>query len=93
MILYVGRLAPEKDIDIVIQTYQALPDILKKDTHLLVVGDGPLYNTYVKKLLPQVTFTGFIEGPELANIYASSENTELEVSLLGHGGSNYCPIA
>src|SRR5690606_12940680 len=38
IILYVGRIAPEKDIDIVLDTYQSLSDSIKKDTQLVIIG-------------------------------------------------------
>lgn len=34
ILLYVGRVAPEKDIDIVLKTFYSLPESIKKDTHL-----------------------------------------------------------
>lgn len=73
ILLYVGRIAPEKDIEIVLETFHNLPDQLKKDTHLLIVGDGPLLKQMTVIQHDKITFTGFIEGEELAEVYASSD--------------------
>lgn len=73
LILYVGRIAPEKDIHIVLETFHALPKQVKKNTHLLIVGDGPLYKQLSEESHEQMTWTGFMEGEELAEVYASSD--------------------
>lgn len=73
LLLYVGRIAPEKDIHIVLETFQALPEQIKRETHLLLVGDGPLLKEIREHNHPQITFTGFLEGEELAEIYASAD--------------------
>ncbi|MFC0473175.1 glycosyltransferase family 4 protein [Halalkalibacter kiskunsagensis] len=73
IILYVGRIAPEKDIDIVMNTFEALPKRCREDAHLLIVGDGPLLKTMSNHRSEHITFTGFLEGEVLANAYASSD--------------------
>lgn len=73
ILLYVGRIAPEKDVDIVIAVFEALPDNIKKESHLLVVGDGPLLKSLSENASPNITFTGFMEGEQLAKVYASSD--------------------
>lgn len=73
IILYVGRIAPEKDIQIVLETFYSLPDHIKKDTHLVIVGDGPLYRTLSEQYQENTTWTGFMEGEQLAQAYASSD--------------------
>lgn len=73
IILYVGRVAPEKDIDVVLQAYQSLSDHLKKETHLVIIGDGPLYKSLSEQYQENMTWTGFMKGEELAKAYASSD--------------------
>ncbi|OIJ10540.1 glycosyl transferase [Anaerobacillus alkalilacustris] len=73
VLLYVGRIAPEKDVHIVLETFHALPERVKKDTHLLIVGDGPLFKQLSEQKYPNITWTGFKKGEELAGIYASSD--------------------
>ncbi|WP_017472532.1 glycosyltransferase family 4 protein [Amphibacillus jilinensis] len=73
IILYVGRIAAEKDIDVVLETFDHLPHKVKKDSHLVMVGDGPLFSALSKVHRDKVTWTGFIKGEALAQIYASSD--------------------
>ncbi len=61
---YVGRLAPEKQVE----RLAALAD--DPGIKLVVVGDGPSEKR-LRKLLPRAAFLGFRDGDELAEIYAS----------------------
>ena len=71
VLLYVGRLAPEKNLKLVIQTYNNLkrshPDI-----KLVLVGDGPM-RAVLEKDNPEVIFAGFQTGKSLAQHYASAD--------------------
>lgn len=73
ILLYVGRIAPEKDIQMVLDTFYHLPEHLKKDAQLVIVGDGPLYETLSKQHQESITWTGFLEGEPLSAAYASSD--------------------
>jgi glycosyltransferase involved in cell wall biosynthesis len=73
ILLYVGRIAPEKDIQVVLDTFHHLPEKTKRNTHLFIVGDGPLLKQLSEKVDPQITWAGFLEGEELALVYASSD--------------------
>ncbi|ANU15353.1 Glycosyltransferase [Planococcus halocryophilus Or1] len=69
LLLYVGRLAAEKEIE-------KIRDVLLESDHfcLAIVGDGPHRNeleTYFKGT--QTVFTGFIHGDELASAFASAD--------------------
>jgi phosphatidylinositol alpha 1,6-mannosyltransferase len=61
---YVGRLAPEKRVDLLGQV-AGLPGV-----RLVIVGDGPA-GAGLRRALPQATFLGPWHGAELATIYAS----------------------
>ncbi|MDT0316809.1 glycosyltransferase family 4 protein [Streptomyces millisiae] len=61
---YVGRLAPEKRVDLLAQA-SALPGV-----RLVVVGDGPS-GTALRAALPRARFLGRRTGDDLAGIYAS----------------------
>lgn len=70
---YVGRLAPEKDLDIFMQVAHELPEEIKGKVHWLVAGEGPLYKALQKEKPPNMTFTGYLKGESLAELYASSD--------------------
>lgn len=74
VLLYVGRLSPEKEIDILIQAYQALTRMRQKTVHLVIVGDGP-ERERLKRLdaSKQVIFTGNLSGQSLSAVYASAD--------------------
>ena len=72
-VLYVGRIAKEKDLDVLIQVYQQLASRRPEST-LVVVGDGPFLQQMKEGLpYPNVIFTGFLRGEELSRAYASSD--------------------
>jgi glycosyltransferase involved in cell wall biosynthesis len=71
--LYVGRVSREKNLDLLADSYKRLAEI-RPDIHLIVIGNGP-YLAEMEKALKAVpvTFTGFLEGEDLAEAYASSD--------------------
>ncbi|MEK7014343.1 glycosyltransferase family 4 protein [Bacillus sp. FSL R9-9410] len=69
---YVGRLAPEKDID-TLQTLIQTTNNKRDDIHWLIAGDGPLAKDLHENVpKTNVTFTGYLQGTNLAEVYASS---------------------
>ncbi|KWX71277.1 glycosyltransferase family 4 protein [Paenibacillus jilunlii] len=73
VLLYVGRIAPEKDIATLLHALQLLPESVAAGVHLLVVGDGPLLPELRAQAPRNVTFTGVKHGEELAELYASAD--------------------
>ncbi|MDQ0245968.1 glycosyltransferase involved in cell wall biosynthesis [Bacillus fengqiuensis] len=73
ILTYAGRLAPEKNLDLLMKIARSLPAHIKHQTHWLIVGDGPLKEELQKKALEHMTFTGFLNKEQLANIYAASD--------------------
>jgi glycosyltransferase involved in cell wall biosynthesis len=73
-LLYVGRLAPEKDLTVLFDAYRRLASLrLPQPAHLTVVGDGG-YSAHMRSLAPPgVTFTGYLEGAELSRAYSSAD--------------------
>lgn len=71
--VYIGRVAVEKNLHVLAQAYRSLRDG-QKNAHLIVVGDGPYRATLEAQLqgLP-VTFTGYLQGEELATALASCD--------------------
>ena len=69
---YVGRIAPEKDIDM-LQNLIVKSAHTRNDIHWLIAGDGPLA-TSLREAVPKtnVTFTGYLQGVDLAEAYACS---------------------
>ncbi|MDO7905939.1 glycosyltransferase family 1 protein [Paenibacillus sp. JX-17] len=77
IILYVGRLAPEKGIDLLLETYHHLPDPIRDHCHLVVAGAGPLYRTIASAdadgRIRRITWTGFVQGDALQELYAAAD--------------------
>ena len=71
VLLYVGRLAPEKNLKLVIQTYRNMKRS-HPDVKLVLVGDGPM-RAGLEKDNPSVIFAGFQTGSALAQHYASGD--------------------
>lgn len=72
-VLYVGRVAKEKDLDILTEVYDQLA-CRRPECTLAIVGDGPFLETMKRRLRHRnVVFTGFLLGEELGRAYASSD--------------------
>jgi glycosyltransferase involved in cell wall biosynthesis len=72
-VIYVGRVAKEKDLDILIDVYGQLAQ-RRPDCTLAVIGDGPFLPLMKERLpYPNIVFTGFLLGQELSQAYASSD--------------------
>lgn len=73
IMLYVGRLSPEKNIDLVIEAYQqAKASQPARDFKLVIVGDGP-DRVRLQNLVPEAIFTGMQTDEQLAQHYASAD--------------------
>ncbi|MBP1949752.1 glycosyltransferase family 4 protein [Virgibacillus litoralis] len=69
LLLYVGRLAPEKEIEKIKSVLKASDEFV-----LAIVGDGPHRRELEKHFAGTSTvFTGLLHGDELAKAYASSD--------------------
>ncbi|MCS2610377.1 glycosyltransferase family 4 protein [Halomonas dongshanensis] len=69
--LYAGRLAAEKNLTLLQETFDAMRHA-RPDMAQVIVGDGPL-KAQLQKALPDAYFTGFIESDALARHYASAD--------------------
>lgn len=71
VLLYVGRVSKEKDLDILAEAYRKLRK-KKAPVQLVIVGHGP-YTKELKAALPDAHFTGYLAGGELAAVFASAD--------------------
>ena len=71
VVLYVGRLATEKNMDLFIRTYRAMQQ-QRNDLRCVMVGDGPLYRR-LQTDNPDIIFCGMHTGESLAAHYASAD--------------------
>ncbi|PJZ69826.1 glycoside hydrolase [Leptospira perolatii] len=70
-VVYVGRLAPEKNLDLLIRSFRKIK--LQNDrAKLILIGDGPL-KTRLSEANPDFIFAGMKSGNELAKHYASGD--------------------
>ena len=73
LLLYVGRVSREKNLDLLVDAYRALRERTDQ-AHLVVVGDGP-YLADMHNALKELpcTFTGILKGDDLVGAYASAD--------------------
>lgn len=71
VVLHVGRLAPEKNLAVVLQAFDGIRSV-KPRARLVFVGDGPS-RAALQARCPDAVFTGFRRGEDLATCYASSD--------------------
>lgn len=71
VVIHVGRMAPEKNIGLAIEAYQAIRQVNPR-TRFVLVGDGPVRAALEDKH-PEFIFAGTQQGEELAKHYASAD--------------------
>ena len=71
VLLYVGRISKEKDLNLLAEIFAPLQKLAGPFT-LVIVGAGP-YRAELEALLPQAIFTGILSGRELGIAYASAD--------------------
>lgn len=77
VLLFVGRLAKEKNISLLLKAFQQIVLALP-ETHLVIVGDGPdrqKFEAFVnqKGLSSHVTFTGFLDRPTTISLFGTAD--------------------
>src|SRR5262249_48469856 len=70
-VLYVGRIAPEKNLELAVAAYRAMQRC-SASVQCIVVGDGPL-RAPLQKAHPDLIFCGIQTGRQLARHYASAD--------------------
>lgn len=71
VLLSVGRLAAEKNLELTIHTYQALK-AAGRDVQMIFAGDGPMRGVTQAKC-PEALFLGMCTHEQLATLYASAD--------------------
>lgn len=71
VLVYVGRLAQEKGLDLLPPLQRALTE-RRVDHRLVIVGDGPMRST-LQTLCPDAVFTGSVGQDEVARVVASAD--------------------
>jgi glycosyltransferase involved in cell wall biosynthesis len=71
VLLYVGRISKEKDLNLLADVIPVLRTKTSPFT-LAIVGEGP-YRAELEKLLPDAIFTGILSGRELGVAYSSAD--------------------
>lgn len=71
--LYVGRVSREKNLDSLCEAFLAFL-ATGRSAQLVIVGDGPCLKELARRYRhPEVLFTGFLHGEDLARAYAGSD--------------------
>lgn len=71
VVVHVGRMAAEKNYPLLFRAFAAIKAVDPR-ARLVLVGDGPMLATYQRQH-PDVIFTGFYTGINLARHYASGD--------------------
>lgn len=71
--LYVGRVSPEKDLEIFVNVAKRLNEKYYDKIHFVMIGDGPSLKDLKEMAPDNITFTGFLTGDSLTKAYASSD--------------------
>ena len=72
VIAYVGRLAAEKGLDVVLGAMRHIASS-REDVVFVIAGDGPYEQTCRRNAPDRCVFTGRIEGRQLSETYASAD--------------------
>ena len=70
-ILYLGRVAPEKNLGLAVDAYYAMKRV-RNSLKFVIVGDGPLCAS-LRKAHADLIFCGMLTGEQLARHYASAD--------------------
>lgn len=72
IVLHVGRLAPEKNIDVLAEAWTAARERVGQRATFVLAGEGPERRRLLGKL-PWVRQLGFLDRGRLADVYASAD--------------------
>ena len=71
VIVYVGRLSPEKGITLLVQSYKIIKEETKQKIKLVIAGDGPLkgFVQNESKIDADILYLGWLEKEKLKLVY------------------------
>ena len=72
LVAYVGRVAPEKNLPLLLEAWQRLAPV-RGNAQLVIVGEGIMEDTLRRHRIHGVHLVGFLHGPDLSRAYASSD--------------------
>jgi glycosyltransferase involved in cell wall biosynthesis len=72
IVLHVGRLAPEKNIDVLAEAWSVAREQIRQRATFVLAGEGPEARRLLTRL-PWVRQLGFLERARLAEVYASAD--------------------
>lgn len=72
LVTYVGRLAAEKDLLVLLEAWSRLGS-RRGNAQLVLVGQGPMAGEIHSRKIPGVHLTGLLRGQDLSEAYASSD--------------------
>lgn len=70
LVAFTGRLIPEKGIPALIEAMRILAD--EKSIHFLIAGEGPLEDSLLRASLPNATFLGRLDSPDVSALLTES---------------------
>jgi glycosyltransferase involved in cell wall biosynthesis len=72
MLLYVGRISNEKNIDVLISAYEKLCKKYGDKIALVITGGGPLLEE-LKEKYPYIIYTGYLREKDLTDVYSAAD--------------------
>jgi glycosyltransferase involved in cell wall biosynthesis len=72
LVTYIGRIAKEKNLDLLLEAWELL-GTRQEGAQLVLVGHGPLQEEIRRRDMPGVRLAGLKQGRELAEAYASAD--------------------
>jgi len=84
LVLHVGRLAPEKNVELLIEAWEIARSDVGHRAVFAVAGDGPM-TWQIETRAPWIHRLGFLDRTELAAVYASADLCVLPSSTETYG--------
>lgn len=73
ILMYVGRVAPEKRVDLLLEAFPAIRACTSRSVALVFVGGGPALDALRAREVEGVYFAGYRRGEDLAAHFASAD--------------------